>query len=429
MRGRWKKAAGGLALCLMMLSGGNTAKAAPVDAVTVDVSSAEGTIPPSVARRIRASISSIGNRVLVGKEESLFQLNAAEYDRVFSDIINRVVVGYVVSDLTIDYGRETAIHVTLQPVGRIIQSVETDIDYGNLSSEGRRLVEGDLSGVKAAMADLLTGLPVDSAGWADSVSQSAGRDLLAEALPEFQAGFEVDPGEHTKVRIILSPQGDIVRRGDVEFGKTTIPRVLMYRAVGEAEAAMKGLEGLPIAFVMRHQNDINAHMESLLRQDGFVKRYEIAVTAALYAGERTRLVVDALTDRWVIRGAAWLDAGRDGNKNTAVDAFLGRYWGKKNLLFGEARFYPGPVDWNVYGGWLHRIGETTSIGYKYDFIDDSGHIVGYQQFGGRWALRYDRDLAERNDEYALSYRVHNYMTVEYVYNEEDGKWLRLIANL
>lgn len=38
-------------------------------------------------------------------------------------------------------------------------------------------------------------------------------------------------------------------------------------------------------------------------------------------------------------------------------------------------------------------------------------------------------IGEKENEYGLSYKIHNYITLEYVYNDEEGKWLRLIANL
>lgn len=78
------------------------------------------------------------------------------------------------------------------------------------------------------MTELLTGLPVDSVGWAESVSQSAGRDLMKQILPEFDAKFEVHSGKETKVRIFLIPKGEIVRSSVLSFHKTTIPRILLF---------------------------------------------------------------------------------------------------------------------------------------------------------------------------------------------------------
>lgn len=182
------------------------ADAAPIREVSVSVTGAGG-MPPAVEKRITASISAIGNRILVGKDESLFRSHESEYDKVLADIVNRVVVGYVVDDISAAYGEKTALHVSLTPVGQMIREVETEIDYGNLSPEAAALVKKDSAGVPLLMSQLLSGLPVDSVGWAESVSESAGRELLKEILPEFTANFEVTSGEKTKVRISLIPQG------------------------------------------------------------------------------------------------------------------------------------------------------------------------------------------------------------------------------
>lgn len=406
-----------------------SAEAAPIEKVDVSLSAVGGDLPPAVEKRVISSISSIGNRVLVGKEESLFSLNSSAYNKVLADIINRVVIGYVVSDLTVSYGRDTALHVTLQPVGQIIRHVDTEIDYGGLTPEAARYVAADTADVPALMDNLLIGLPVDSVGWAESVSQSAGRDLLSQILPEFQANFEVESGENTKVKIYLIPQGKIVRSSRLTFEKTTIPRLLMLRAAEETGTALSALRGLPVDFVTRHSGKISSDMNDILKKDSFIEKYGIATDTTLVSGETAELRVDALTDHWVIRTEVWLDAGRDGDKNTAVEGMLGHYIGRHSTVFGEARFYPGPMDWNVYGGFSHQFGSFMDLGYKYDFVDNANHIFGNVPIGNKFSLRYDRDFKKRENEFGFSYKIHNYITLEYVYNDEDGKWLRLIANL
>lgn len=406
-----------------------SAEAAPIEKVDVSLSAVGGDLPPAVEKRVISSISSIGKRVLVGKEESLFSLNSSAYNKVLADIINRVVIGYVVSDLTVSYGRDTALHVTLQPVGQIIRHVDTEIDYGGLTPEAARYVAEDTADVPELMNNLLIGLPVDSVGWAESVSQSAGRDLLSQILPEFQANFEVESGENTKVKIYLIPQGKIVRSSRLTFEKTTIPRLLMLRAAEETETALSAIRGLPVDFVTRHSGKISSDMNDILKKDSFIEKYGIATDTTLVSGETAELRVNALTDHWVIRTEVWLDAGRDGDKNTAVEGMLGHYIGRHSTVFGEARFYPGPMDWNVYGGFSHQFGSFMDLGYKYDFVDNANHIFGNVPIGNKFSLRYDRDFKTRENEFGFSYKIHNYITLEYVYNDEDGKWLRLIANL
>ena len=122
-----------LGISAFVLASGEAADAAEIRSVRADVSCVGGEIPPSVSRRIRASIEAIGGRVLTGKEDRPFLLDPGVYDKVLADIVNRVVVGYIVSDIQVSYGEDTRIHVTLQPIGRIIQSVDTEIEYGNLA--------------------------------------------------------------------------------------------------------------------------------------------------------------------------------------------------------------------------------------------------------------------------------------------------------
>lgn len=129
---------------------------------------------------------------------------------------------------------------------------------------------------------------------------------------------------------------------------------------------MKGLEGLPVSFVARHSQDISNHMKEILLEDSFIKKYEIDVETNLLAGTDSVLKVDALTDHWIIKTEAWLDTGRDGDKNYAFRGMLGHYMGKHDVLFGEVQLYPGPMEWIVYGGWQHRFGDILEVGYKYD---------------------------------------------------------------
>ena len=86
----------GLLACFVFLP--HNVDAAPIKSVGVSVATMQGEVPDSVRKRIESSISAIGNRVFVGKEENIFRLNAVQYNKVLADIVNRVVIGYMVSD-------------------------------------------------------------------------------------------------------------------------------------------------------------------------------------------------------------------------------------------------------------------------------------------------------------------------------------------
>ena len=405
-----------------------TTDAAPVKNVEVSVCAVREDIPGSVKKRIEASISSIGNNVFIGKEENILRKNSGQYNKVLADIINRVVIGYMVENIEVDYGVHTTVKVSLEPVGEVVETVETTVDYGNLTPEAADYVKKDTETVPALMSDLLTGLPVDSVGWAESVSRSAGKDLVEQILPEFDAKFEIESGKTTKVHIFLIPKGEIVRSGILSYRKTTVPKIFMIRAAMKTEAEVRNLEGLPVHFVDRHRKEIEDRMRENLLSDYFVKKYGINIMTELVPGETTVLKVDALTDHWNIQTKVWLDVGREA-RSYAFFAKLGHYIGERDLIFGEVCMYPGPMEWNVYSGFSHKFGDGVETGYKYDFADHDNHVFAVVPINDRITARYDYNFSDRENEIGLSYKVHNYITAEYVYNSEEGNWLRLIANL
>ena len=51
-----------------------------------------------------------------------------------------------------------------------------------------------------------------------------------------------------------------------------------------------------------------------------------------------------------------------------------------------------------------------------------------QNIGNRWNARYERDMTAKANEFALSYDVHEYLRLEYVWGDND-RWLRLIGRI
>lgn len=60
----------GLLACFVFLR--HNVDAAPIKSVGVSAATTQGEVPDSVRKRIESSISAIGNRVFVGKEENIF---------------------------------------------------------------------------------------------------------------------------------------------------------------------------------------------------------------------------------------------------------------------------------------------------------------------------------------------------------------------
>ena len=102
----------GMAFCATFVFLPNETMAAEIQDVKVQIESGNHEMPLSVKKRITESITSVGERIFSGKDDRLFLANQKQYDKVLSDIVNRVVIGYMVTDLHVDYGKQTMMPVS-----------------------------------------------------------------------------------------------------------------------------------------------------------------------------------------------------------------------------------------------------------------------------------------------------------------------------
>ena len=54
-------------------------------------------------------------------------------------------------------------------------------------------------------------------------------------------------------------------------------------------------------------------------------------------------------------------------------------------------------------------------------------VGGEQQITDRWLLRYEYRWSDQKGEAAIRYRMHDFLSLEYVFDKDDS-WLRLIGN-
>ena len=136
------------------------------------------------------------------------------------------------------------------------------------------------------------------------------------------------------------------------------------------------------------------------------------------------------TDFYDIQAGAYVDVGRDDNSgdDTVLKAHLGRKIGGHHEVYTQVEFMPSSVDWNIIPGYFYRWGKYTRLGYQYETDDDSSHVWVRQYLGKKWMLRFDRDLTNHEDEIGLTYRVHEYIGLEYIVSDHDN-WLRVIGYL
>lgn len=409
----------------------SSAFGASVQSVDVELTSLGGTMPPLVQKRIAASLETVGNHVFVGRDDGDIRRDLRDYDRTVNDIMNRVLIGYTVEDMHIEPGPETVIHVTVRPWGDTIQSVQVQMDYGALPPLGTKLARQDVAQARGMIENLLIGLPVDALDWANGAVQHVMENQLEQMLPEFYPHIVIDGKKDAVVTVYFLPKLPVIRNVTVDVEAENLPKVIFLSTRKNLEMTYSGLEGLPVAFVRRHGQDIQGDITQTLANQWVIKQYKLKVTPALDIGNDLQIHLHSETDFYDIQAGAYIDVSRDTaphGDNTVLQAMVGRKIGDHHEVYGKVEFMPASVDWNIIPGYFYRWGRGQQLGYQFETDDDSHHLWYRQPFGRRWGLRLDRDLTHQDNEVGILYRIHEYVGLEYIFSDHD-QWLRVIGYL
>ncbi len=418
---------------LFVCAGLSSIWAAPITHVQVHVSSVQEAVPPLVQKRIAASIQTIGNHVLLNQDSDAVQENKESYKRVMYDIVNRVLIGYTVDDIQIAGSREAVVDVHIRPWGQTIQSVRVDVDYGALPALGQTLANADAANISAYAENLLAGLPLDALEWANGAVKQVLEQELEARLPEFYPHIVIEPGKTAVVYVYFLPKLPVVRNVYVAVHADNVPKVIFLSTRKNLEQCYAGLEGLPVAFVRRHEADIQQQLAQSLAGQWVVKEYKLHVTPQVEIGENTKITLYSQTDFYDIQAGMYLDAGRKtGSRSheddTVLRALVGRKIGARHEIYGGVEWMPGSMSWNIMPGYFYRFGRNTRIGLHHETKDDSNHWWIRQPLGAAWQLRIDRDMTHHENEVGLMYRLHDYIGLEYIISDHDH-WLRIVGYL
>jgi hypothetical protein len=246
-------------------------------------------------------------------------------------------------------------------------------------------------------------------------------------LPEFRANLDIIAGPTTTVKLSLAPTGQLVNDVRVTLRSRTIPNFLLLDARPVVEDAAAPLRGLPVAFVERHHGFFRDMLTRVAAAQPAAKRYGLRLTTTLRPGVATELEINAETTKYNVSLEGYLDMGRR-EDDISARLHVGKYIGKRDEVFMEVTFIPTTVTWEFVPGWGHRLGPYTMAGAKYNLSSERGLIWLRQDLDDRWSLRLERTPMTRFNEVALRYKLHEFLSAEYVVTT-DNRWLRLVGNL
>ncbi|SFL62149.1 hypothetical protein [Pelosinus propionicus] len=392
---------------------------------TIDVTIVSSHMPPSkIEKRMMASVNTVGEQMIVGRKVTEVKENQITYEKLIKEIFDRVLVGYSVQSVDLRPGLNTALTIEIVPWGDVVRQVSIAYDFGTLSPDIINLIKNDMGNVEEKLNDVLIGLPIDAVDWAGGLSKVAIRESLANLLPEFHANMDIIPGEYTVIKFSLSPLGTTVQDVHVSLRSTTIPNVVLAAVRPTMNETSKILIGLPVAFVERHREYFTA---KLLAEQPLTKKYGITVNPLLNAGADTEIALDVETDKYNITLEAYLDMGHD-EDNAFARLHAGKIVSKRDEVFLEVNFIPSSVSWEFVPGWGHRLGANTIAGIKYNTSNSQNGLWLQKELNPSWTMRLERNTKNRNNELGLRYKLHDFLSAEYIITKDD-QWLRLVGHL
>ena len=420
-------------LTVLLLAMYGSAEAAERVTQVTAVATAHSNLPPLVAERMNRSVAAIAGQLLEGKEITEVCAQQENYENLIHEVFDKVLVGYTVSRVHLETGETTVVQVELLPWSETIQTVQVEILVEGMPPRIEKMVRADLTGVEHVFEDALTGLPVAAADWTNGVLKQHLNAYLAVHLPEFRGDFDLVPEPGAKIRLTVYPRLPVVRTVDLSMRSDTMLNSALVTHRELMQDQVNDIVGVPVGFVERHKEELAAQFAQGLDSRHDFRLLKMHTRVEIDPAERSRVMSRSDTTRYKIRLNGWLDLGRSKGRRDDTDSNMlfrlhaGQMLSPRDEAFAQLDFCPADMEWDYRLGYRRILRGGRFLGLRYDLRRDRVIYDAMQKLGSRWFLRYEYRMADHMGEGALRYRLHDFLSLEYVLDNEQN-WLRLIGN-
>lgn len=418
-----------LTLCLVWTA---SVWAAPVTRVEVQITDNNNRTSPILLRKMEDSMRVVAEQLFNGKDETMIRGIAGEYERLLTEISERVITGYQTNGVRVTTvpgpsGSTAQICFSVAPWAQVVERTETDIQFSGISPLAVSLLQARLPELEQQLRGTLSGVSLDAADWAGGVLRGQVQKLVETVLPDFKAAVDVTTHADTAVvQVIIYPVGELVQDVEYSMESKSIPNLLLmdlkYRYADKA----KSLRGLPLSYLVSNRTLLEQRFTEELAGEAQVKRHDLRPKVEIVPGSDTRFTISLESDRYKIWFEGYGDIGRD-DHNLSGRAHLGKFISRRDEIFGEAGVDLKDVDWDFSAGYAMHFGKAT-LSYMRRVPSDFNVYRGEYDFTPKWRFRYEHFSNTGTNEYAVRYRIHEFLSGEYVYST-DKSYFRIIGNL
>lgn len=401
----------------------------PIENVKVKVIDTNSGTSQPLLKKMSDSMQLVAEQLLISKDSEAINADKQGYERLFSEIGDRVFTGYEMQKVNLQPAENTAVNFYLRPWNNTIKETKVDIDFSGLSQETTAMLRCHIPHLEKELAAIMTGASIDAVDWASSILRRQVREKIEAALPEFKAAVDLvqDGGNNNAlVQVVVYPVGEAVQSIRYEMHSETVPNIILMRLKYQYAKRCNQLRGLPVEYVKRHQQELSKMIAEELKQEKIIKELALIPRIKFAPGVDTVIDIGLSTEKYKIWLEGYADIARD-KDNLSGKAHLGKFISPRDEVFVEEELITDNVHWSTSLGYGRQWGKSTWSLKRRLPEADNVYKLEYR-FDPKWGVRIEHFTGKDRNEYALRYRIHEFLSAEYVYGGKES-YLRIIGNL
>lgn len=400
---------------------------APIASVGVQVVDTNGGTSRVLLEKMSGSMQVVADQLFLDKDDAAVAAAAEDYKRLLAEIGDRVFTGYELSGVQLEPGAYTKIVLYARPWNRVIREPVIDLQFSGVEPQTAELLQRRIPSLRQELAQAISGASVDAGDWAGGVLRRMVRRQVEGSLPEFKAAVDVlQENGGTVVQVVIYPVGQLVRNVVYELRSEAIPNILLMELKYKYAAECDKLRGLPVAYVQAHQSELERSLTDKLLAEKAVRDFKLQPSVRLTPGADLGVNIMINSDDYKLWFEGYGDIGRD-KDNLSGKAHVGKFISPRDEVFGEAEVILDDVQWRFGTGYARYWGKSVWSYMRRMPIGDNDYKLEYN-LSPKWRLRAEHFSGEDRNEFGVRYRIHEFLSAEYVYGGEEF-YLRIIGNL
>ena len=400
---------------------------APIEDVAVQVVDTGGGTSQVLLEKMSSSMQVVANQLFIDKDDVAVAAAAADYKRLLAEIGDRVFTGYELVDVRLEAAPQTRITLFARPWSATISQPVIDLQFSGVEPETAALLAQRIPALREQLETAISGASVDAGDWAGGVLRRMVRREVEQALPEFRAAVDVlQEGKRTLVQVVIYPVGQLVTNIKYELRSEAIPNILLMELKYKYANECDKLRGLPVEYVKHRQKEIEQMLTAKLLAEQAVREFGLQPVVKLEPATNMAVSIMINSDKYKLWFEGYGDIGRE-KDNLSGKAHVGKFVSPKDEIFGEAEVILDNVDWQFGAGYSRYWGKSVWSYTRRMPMGDNDYRFEYN-LSPKWRLRAEHFSGENRNEFGVRYRIHEFLSSEYVYGGKEF-YIIIILNI